>query len=178
MEQLPLLTSFAAIVNACEKLPWMKEAVRHVGLKEIHGRQHAPQIQKWLTLIGAPWRDDETPWCSTYVCGVLESVGIKSWRSAYARSGLNWKNGGISRDPVFGAIVIFERGPKSGHVGFVVGVDKFGNIMVLGGNQGDMVSVKPFPRSRVLGYRFPLGFPLQTTLPLIASSGKVSTNEA
>jgi hypothetical protein len=33
-----------------------------------------------------------------------------------------------------GYIVVFERKPKFGHVGFVVGADRDGNLLVLGGN--------------------------------------------
>ena len=46
-----------------------------------------------------------------------------------------------------------------GHVGFVVGRDATGNIMVLGGNQSDAVNVRAFPASRVTGYRWPTGVP-------------------
>jgi hypothetical protein len=37
-------------------------------------------------------------------------------------------------------------------VGWFAGVDK-GQVLVLGGNQGDQVSVASFPVSRVLGVR-------------------------
>ena len=94
-----------------------------------------------------------------------------------------WLNFGTKlAAPCVGCVVVFWRGDIkgwSGHVGFVVGKDKLGNLMVLGGNQGDMVSIKPFIRSRVLGYRWPtsIGIP-ELTLPLLASGGRVSTNEA
>jgi hypothetical protein len=35
-------------------------------------------------------RDDETPWCATFVSAVLELESIPSTRSAWARSYLNW----------------------------------------------------------------------------------------
>jgi hypothetical protein len=52
--------------------------------------------------------------------------------------------------------------------------------MVLGGNQGNAVTVAPFDRARVLGYRWPPGFTvLGGPMPLIASNGaKASANEA
>ena len=37
-----------------------------------------------------------------------------------------------------------------GHVGFVVGEDKVGNLMILGGNQSDSVSITPISKSRLL----------------------------
>jgi uncharacterized protein (TIGR02594 family) len=94
----------------------------------------------------------------------------------------SWLNYGkpLSK-PVLGCIVVFWRGSKtgwSGHVGLVVGLDKAGNLMVLGGNQGDMVSIKPFGKERVLGYRWPGADVAYTSLPILRSDGKVSTNEA
>jgi uncharacterized protein (TIGR02594 family) len=164
--------------RATAEPPWIVEGMKHIGLSEIHGSQHNPAILRWWSLIRAPFTDDETPWCAGYVGGVLESVGIQSTRSAWARSYLNWDV--RLNHPVKGCVVVFERGPQSGHVGFAVGRDSRGNLMVLGGNQGDVVSIKPFPLSRVLGYRWPKErpVPLYKTLAVIASDGALSTNEA
>ena len=65
-------------------------------------------------------------------------------------------------------------------MGFVLGQDKNGNLIVLGGNQSDMVCIKPFERSRVLGYRWPPGLkvPEAGDLPIIAYKGALSSNEA
>lgn len=160
---------------------WLIEAKKHLGQKEIAGRKHNPLILRWWALIRAPFTDDETPWCAGFVGGILESVGIKSSRSAAARSYQSW---GVKLDkPAVGAIVVFWRGRPSsgsGHVGFVVGKNSYGHLMVLGGNQGDAVNVKPFDRSRIVGYRWPDGEPLPQSnkLPRLTSSGRVSTNEA
>jgi uncharacterized protein (TIGR02594 family) len=96
----------------------------------------------------------------------------------------NWLNFGVPLPrPAVGSVVVFWRGSKSGwsgHVGFVIGRDAKDNLMVLGGNQGDMVSIKPFGRDRVLGYRWPANtrLPENYDLPLLKSDGRVSTNEA
>jgi uncharacterized protein (TIGR02594 family) len=171
---------------------WLVNARKYIGLHESNGPQTNPQILKFLdeadgtagdgkTLGGI--RDDETPWCATFVSATLEECTIKSMRSAWARSYL--KFGDELPGPAVGCVVVFERGPTSGHVGFVVGKDRNGNIMVLGGNQGDSVKVSPFPRSRVLSYRWPSDFELPApdeigmpNLPIVSSDGKVSTNEA
>lgn len=137
---------------------WLTAARKEIGLREIPGAKHNPRILKYWTLIRAPFHDDETPWCAGFVGGMLESVGIKSSRSAAARSYLKW--GRKLSAPVAGCIVVFERGPKNGHVGFVTGTVKGEKLRVLGGNQGDAVNEKLFPTSRVLGYRWPAGEPL------------------
>lgn len=168
---------------------WLKQARKYVGVAEVKGPHHNPQIIKFLdeadgksgegkTLQGI--NDDETPWCATFVSAVFEEVGIQSMRSAWARSYL--KFGNELDGPAVGAVVVFERGPTSGHVGFVVGKNAAGNIIVLGGNQGDMVKLSPFNRGRVLSYRWPKGYDEpacgMSALPVVGSDGRVSTNEA
>lgn len=92
--------------------------------------------------------------------------------------------------PAYGCIVTFTR-QGGGHVGFVIGKDKSGNLMVLGGNQGNRVSIAAFSPSRVTGYYWPSLWdkqakrPLKTSplparydLPTLTYNGKLSTNEA
>lgn len=156
---------------------WLSKARTYIGQKEIKGAKHNPMILRMWTLIRAPFTDDETPWCAGFVGGVLEEVGIKSSRSAAARSYLKW--GVALGKPEIGAIVVFERGPVNGHVGFIVGIAANGNLLVLGGNQGDMVKISPFDPARKLGYRWPAGVPLPGQgIPVLASHEAVSTNEA
>jgi uncharacterized protein (TIGR02594 family) len=157
---------------------WLTEARKYIGQKEIKGTKHNPIILRWWTLIRAPFSDDETPWCAGFAGGCLEAVSIRSSRSAAARSYLNW--GQSLSNPQVGCVVVFERGAGHGHVGFVVGRDQANNLMVLGGNQGDAVNIKPFSRARVLGYRWPVGvgLPVPAALPLLTSDGKPSNNEA
>lgn len=159
---------------------WLERARAYIGTREIPGPKHSNVILKWWEAIKAPFRDDETPWCAAAVGGILEEVGIRSTRAANARSYLKFGSG--LSDPCYGCIVVFWRGSKtgwSGHVGFVVGKDSRGNLMVLGGNQGDAVNIKPFGRDRVLGYRWPDNSVTPSAkLPLLRSDGRVSQNEA
>lgn len=163
---------------------WLRKAETYVGQKEIKGGKHNPKIVEWWSKIRAPFTDDETPWCAAFVGGVLEECGIKSSRSAAARSYTKW--GQKLLGPVAGCVVVFWRGSPTGpfgHVGFVVGKDQFGNLMVLGGNQGDCVSIKAFASDRVLSYHWPISHDVPAEigkpfLPVFASDGKLSTNEA
>lgn len=161
---------------------WLSIARKYVGLAEIHGPHHNPHILQFWHDIGSPIHDDETPWCGAFVGGVLSETGIKPVAGAAAAR--NWLGFGVRLGkPAYGAIVVFWRGsPTSGngHVGFVVGRDQRGNVMVLGGNQGNRVSIKPFNTYRVLGYRWPgiYPYPSRFDLPLFDTDGRVSTNEA
>lgn len=158
--------------------PWMKEADRWLGLREIPGPQHQPQILGWWEAIKQSYRDDETAWCAAYVGGVLEECGIPSTRSAAARS--YEKYGEAITTPTYGAITVFWRGSKSGwqgHVAFLVGVTKSGELLCLGGNQGDAVTVAKFDRTRLLGFRFPRGDYERRAAPVLAGPAAYSTNE-
>lgn len=160
-----------------EEPKWLIEARRHIGTKEIPGPKHESKILGWFKAIHAAWfQADEVPWCAAFVGGCLEEVGIRSSRSATAKSYLAW--GVPLAAPELGCIVVFSR-DGGGHVGFVVGKDRKERLMVLGGNQGDAVSIAPFDRSRVVGYRWPASESIQISiLPLILSDAESSTNEA
>lgn len=164
---------------------WIKKALEYNGEKEIKGPHHNPKILELLDIADGKddgknlqgIRDDETPWCASFISGVLEEVSVESARTAWARGYLNW--GVKLAKPALGCIVVFERGPTSGHVGFLVGYDKRGNLLILGGNQGDAVSIVPFSKSRVLGYRWPKDHPVsQEKIPVVASAAALSKNEA
>lgn len=134
---------------------WLTEARKHIGLSEIKGREHSAEIlQFWKDIKRGGIKDDETAWCAAFVGAMLERSGVKSSRFESAKSYLEW--GGLIGSPVLGCIVVFTR-QGGGHVGFAVGRDKAGNLLVLGGNQGDEVSIRAFPVSRVSGYRWPAG---------------------
>ena len=156
--------------------PWVETARKYIGLTEIPGKATHPTIRKWLIDLKAWWQDDETPWCGTFIGAVMREQGIalpKHWYRAKA-----WADWGTPLPtPRFGCVVVFER-TGGGHVGIVVGVDRSGRLMVLGGNQSNSVNVAPFDRSRVLAYRAPPGFNLYQTPPLIESGAASSRNEA
>lgn len=157
---------------------WITEARKHIGLAEIPGPKHHPEILRWLKKLSGWWSEDETPWCGTFVAHCMQECGLpipKFWMRAKA-----WSEWGIRLAvPVPGCVVVFER-KGGGHVGFVVGKTNNKLLMVLGGNQGNRVSIAPFDSARVLGYFWPDGVPLpdHPMLPVLAATGPVSTNEA
>jgi uncharacterized protein (TIGR02594 family) len=165
---------------------WVTEARKHIGQKEVPG----PGVNAWIRdlwhgLPGGPWfwkhygqDDSKLPWCGAFCAGVFKRCGIAiPQRYASAVSWLEW--GQKINAPAFGCVVVFSR-HGGGHVGIVVGKDQRGRLMVLGGNQGDAVSVAPFDRARVTGYRWPPGVPVPSlaTLPTVTSSAASSRNEA
>ena len=161
-----------------QELPWIAEARKHIGLKEIPGPKTNGIIAGWLAKLKAWWSDDATPWCGTFAAHCVTEAELKPPKEWYRATA--WLTLPVSLPrPAYGCVVVFSR-EGGGHVGFVVGKDQHGNIMVLGGNQGDAVSIKPFPLSRVTGFRWPSAYPSsgRFSLPVLDSDGKVSANEA
>lgn len=165
--------------------PWLAIGRKDIGLREVPGVETLPAMRRWLIQAKAWWDDDETPWCGTWVNHCVVDAGFTGPPQAYkARAWLEW--GTQLSSPVLGCLAVFDGGPRrpgGGHVGIVVGRDAAlngGNLMILAGNQRDMVCILPFSRARVLpgGYRWAPAYPLGGhILPLVGSDGRVSTFE-
>lgn len=156
---------------------WIAHAKKHIGTKEIRGPRHEPKILGWWRLIRRGGiRDDETPWCSAFVGAMFELSGVPSTRFESAKSWASW--GRPLDRPVYGCVVVLAR-EGGGHVGFLLGYDILGNLLVLGGNQADEVNIRAFPRKRVLAYRWPDANVLAPIVaPPLMASAPVSTGEA
>lgn len=161
---------------------WIIFARRFLGRAETPGPESSDWLRELWYKLKAGWLwikygdDSALPWCGLFVASVMEESGYtlpKDWFRA--KSWLDW--GSPVEIPVVGCIVVFER-KGGGHVGFVVGRDQNEALMVLGGNQKDSVSIAPFRRDRVIGYRWPDRVVVVTSLPLIESGSRVSENEA
>jgi uncharacterized protein (TIGR02594 family) len=156
---------------------WMKTARESIGLKEVAGPKHNTKIQAWLSYLGAWWKDDETPWCGTFVAHCLRENGLpvpQHWYRALA-----WKDYGSNLRPTHvceGAILVFAR-EGGGHVGFYVGEDRF-YYRVLGGNQSNAVNVMRIAKNRCIAIRWPKGVPVTGGPVHVASNAPVSENEA
>lgn len=134
-----------------------KIAEAHIGLMEWPGAKHNPEIVKMYEASGHGWvKDDETPWCAAFVGSCLAQAGMKGTGKLDARSYLKWGEEVALDDAEFGDIVVLWRGSRDswkGHVGFYAGIDVNGNILLVGGNQGNAVSKAGFKRDRLLGVR-------------------------
>jgi uncharacterized protein (TIGR02594 family) len=148
----------------------------YIGLKEIVGVKTAPTITNWLIRLNAWWRDDETPWCGVFVGACLQEA-LLPYPKLYMRAKAWLEYGERLEKPCLGCIVIFDR-KGGGHVGFAIGKDRLGRLLILGGNQGNQVSVMPFDTTRVLGYRMPFGFSTSTLLPIISNESASSESES
>lgn len=136
---------------------WYGIAEGELGQAERPGPAENPRIAEYFSGAGHPEVNTEvTPWCAAFVGWCLAQDGIDGTGSLMAKSYLRY--GEATQVPRKGCIVVMNRGsdPASGHVGFFH--SRVGDrIMLLGGNQGDKVSIQGFPVSSVCknGYRWP-----------------------
>jgi uncharacterized protein (TIGR02594 family) len=138
-------------------------AERFVGIKEVPGSRSNPHLLTMLQLDASWPQGDDVPWCSAFVNYIAWLLRLPRSKSLMARS---WLRVGIpiSLDlarPGFDVTVIKRGGDNQpgpdvtdapGHVGFFGGVEGT-TILMLGGNQGDSVSLDRFPLTQVLGVR-------------------------
>jgi uncharacterized protein (TIGR02594 family) len=134
---------------------WLDEAWRELGQRERTGAADNARILAMYREAGhASVAHDEVPWCAAFVGACLSRAGMRGTRSLMARSYASY--GEQLSEPRTGAIAVLSRGrdPALGHVGFVVGaLDD--QLFLLGGNQGDAVSVAAFPLARLVALRWP-----------------------
>lgn len=132
-------------------------ALDEFGTREIVGKQDNPEVLKYFDGTGFDGKalKDETAWCAAFVNWVLLKAGFQGSGKLNARSFL--EVGEATENPEKGDIVVLWRNSPQdwrGHVGFYV-KESQDHIYVLGGNQGNEVSIKKYPKSRLLQYRMP-----------------------
>jgi uncharacterized protein (TIGR02594 family) len=158
--------------------PWLAIARRDIGNPENLGPNDSPYLRKLLARMNVAWLKGQ-PWCGISLAGWMQQAG-QQYPKAYYRAKA-WADWGVPvSEPCLGAVVVFDR-EGGGHVGLCVGYDKAtGNLLVLGGNQNDMVRVSAFNLSKrpALAYRMPdPRFP-RIPLPWIDANAATSTSEA
>lgn len=91
---------------------------------------------------------DETPWCAAFVGACLRLSGYRGSDSLLARSYGKFGED-LKQQPRRGCIAVLWRGDPNadtGHVAFY-DHDEDDHVVLLGGNQGDAVSTRRFPKT-------------------------------
>lgn len=120
------------------------------GLSSIFGSSSL--VSEARRYMGTNPTGRKTLWCGAFMDMVLKRTGRKGGGNL-AKGYL--KYGKHLAGPVVGAIAIFSRGKKGGHVGVVTGIDGEGNPVIISGNHNNTVAEVAYPRGRVLGYVMP-----------------------
>ncbi len=157
-----LLTE-AATENTSDEPLWLKIARREIGVTENRSN---PRILEYLATVNHLPRDarqtDATAWCAAFVNWCLKTAGQSTLDSAWA---LDWRQWGAGLDTHrIGAVTVFSRSKtktNGGHVGFYLG-QTADAVTLLGGNQGNRVSITDYPKNgkkgsysyKLLAYRW------------------------
>ena len=134
-----------------------------LGVVEKCGAEHNYIVMAMLTLFNAWPKADEVPWCSAAMTFFSFNAGVQYSKSLLARS---WLGIGepieLDEAHVGNDIVILQRGSgvqpgaenrtAPGHVGLFAGCTP-NSVFLLGGNQGDMITITESPATHMLGIR-------------------------
>lgn len=171
----------AAPAPATGGLPWLAAGMEPYGWHEV--RDNA-RLRAWLLSDGRTLGDPKAqPWCGDYAETAIRLglpnepfPGALGQNPYWAR---NWALFGRPTAPTFGCVGVWSRG-SGGHVGFIIGHDASA-WHVLGGNQGDRVSVTRISKTarELLATRWPATFPARPINLPTRSAGNLtlSTNE-
>lgn len=166
---------------------WFEAGLQLLGTKEKPGAGDNPVIIDWAKDlggdIGKEYTHDSIPWCALAQNHFLAMAGLKGTGTLWALDFAGkWPSVPLPGMAV-GAFAPMVRS-GGGHITQIAGRDQHGNIMGLGGNQGDAISIVPFALSRLnKGFWWPAGQPLPAktgfaSLPIVNSSGRVSSQES
>ncbi|MED5619871.1 TIGR02594 family protein [Ideonella sp. BN130291] len=141
---------------------WMAIARGEMGQHEIAGSRDNARIVQYHDTTTLHAKDDETPWCSSFVNWTLEKAGYEGTDSAAAISWAHWGNqvNGLGAAREGDVVVLHQKGApaSSNHVGFFVRGGN-GQVTLLGGNQGNQVKESTYSTAQweVVAVRRPPG---------------------
>lgn len=170
------------LVTVPTEMPWLVEADRLRGTREIAGARHNPVIMDWAEDLGIPYSADEVPWCGLFVAHCIGSTLPDESMPTNVLGARNWGTFGKPVKPQLGAVMVFWRGSRTGwtgHVAFYWAEDEEA-FHVLGGNQSNSVNVTRIGKDRFLDARWPLTVPNPAGIIRRATAGGkvLSINEA
>ena len=175
-------------MNLPQQYQWLtrEESPRHLlkalelyGITESVGEKNNPIILEWAKELGIEkvYTADSIAWCGLFAAIIMKRAGREPVEKPLWA--LNWANFGVNvGKPMLADILTFKRN-GGGHVGIYIAEDSAA-YHVLGGNQGDKVSIVRIRKDRLHSARRPAynNQPTNIRIVKVASSGSLSTNEA
>jgi uncharacterized protein (TIGR02594 family) len=171
-------------VGSTSRPLWLQAGIPLINVKEAGNN---PEILEWAREEGGEiakeYKSTGIPWCALFANHLLTKVGLKGTETLWALDFAgHWPSKQLA-GPAVGAFAPMKR-TGGGHIICIVGKDQNGNVMGLGGNQSDQVSIVPFPLARLnQGFWWPESATLPAavgmkSLPLVRSNGQLSSKEA
>lgn len=165
---------------------WLQAGLALVGTREGVGAKDNQTIIDWAKDEGGDiakeYTHDSIPWCALFAGHCLTLATLPGTETLWALDFAGkWPSKQLA-GPAVGAFAPMLRN-GGGHIIIVVGKAKNGNVVGLGGNQGDAVSLAEFAPSRLnKGFWWPGSVPMPSVvgfagLPIVDSNGRLSANE-
>lgn len=135
-----------AWLNHAAKPKMLIIALELFGTKEKEGPGNNPVILAWAKEIGIRYEADSIPWCGLFMATVAHRA--KEPLPKIPLRAASWGSWGVAvTPPCLGDVLVFSR-KGGGHVGLYVAED-YAYYHVLGGNQGDAVSITRIEKGRL-----------------------------
>lgn len=177
---MPTLPKVYRWLNEIDLLPKMiSVALDDYGITETDGPKNTDAIMAWAIETGLrqSYTADSVPWCGLFMAHVAKKAGkVAPNKPLWA---LNWAKFGVEGgQPELGDVLVFTR-KGGGHVGLYIGEDN-DSYHVLGGNQGDKVSIVCIDKERLYAVRQPPynNKPSSAKVYQLAPTGEISTDES
>lgn len=158
-----------------QPLPWVDEAMRLLGTREMAGSANNTVILDWAKDLNIRYAGDEVPWCGLFVGHCIDFTLPTEVVPGGLLLAREWERFGVATTPRYGAVMVFWRDSLQsglGHVGFYLG-ESAEAFQVVGGNQSNTVSRIWMPRAQLLAVRWP-----KTASSLLAAADKVEMDYA
>jgi uncharacterized protein (TIGR02594 family) len=157
----------------------LANARKLIGISEFLGKENNPVIMQWAKdlKLYSIYVADSVPWCGLFMAHVCKVSDLEIPKMPLRAK--EWLNFGTKQEhAMLGDVLVFSR-EGGGHVGIYVGEDTE-CYHILGGNQGDKVSIKRIEKTRCIGIRrtkWKISQPKNVRKIFLPNSGTISKNE-
>lgn len=160
-----------AIAISESNAPWMEIVIREA--KQWRGIKEGKITDNYHKLIGVVI-DNRIPtlataWCASFVNYCLKESGFSYVKDPSSQFPTKYPQKFVKiKNPIYGCFVVYKHTNqkyRTGHVAFVLGMTNDGDLAILGGNQGDSITVNSHKKvymeqlkCRLIGYFIPIEY--------------------
>ncbi|AIY14638.1 TIGR02594 family protein [Cellulophaga baltica] len=142
------------LITGGTRAPWMEIAIAESKKAKGCVENLEPMYsmaKSYLRFVGNKFEPTDGtygPWCASFMNWCMNESGYKYAKSASSLAPIHNNFKAHFRkieEPIYGCIVVYKHKTKwKGHTGFLYGLDKDGNYLLLGGNQGNTINIEKY----------------------------------